>query len=159
MLTVKGALWHLLTLWLAGTVHFKLEKSSGLSLRSLGTADAHCGLYSFFPGSLKVSRLSSLIWFGARMTGAHPREQVLECVLAHLQACLHRLCTYGQDTEHAMHTTCSELALSLCYRCWHALVSAQGHQEKVTKGVAWNSLHGLESSVWGVSFALVLILK
>lgn len=116
-MTVKGALWHLLALWLAGTVHFKLEKSAGLPLRSLGIADTHCGLYSFSKGSLKVLRLSLLIRFGARMTGAHPREQVLKCVLAHLQACLHRLCTYGQDTEHAMHATCSELALSLCYRC------------------------------------------
>lgn len=95
-------------------MHFRLDKPAGLSLGNLGIADIHAVSILFFKGSSKVSRLASLIEFSARMTGAHPREQVPERVLAHLQACLHRLCTYGQDMEHAMPTTCSELSISLC---------------------------------------------
>lgn len=105
---------------LAGISFFKLEKSTGLSLGCLGIADTLSESTLCSKGSLKVLRLSSPIQFSTGMTGAHLRERVLECVLVHLQECLHRLCTYGQNMEHAMHTTCSQLPLSLCCGCQHA---------------------------------------
>jgi len=160
--TAKGDLWRSFPLSLVGIVHFRIENPAGLSLGSLGIADTLAVSILFFKGSSKVPRLASLIQFSARTTGAHPREQVPECVLAHLQ----HACTGCAHMGRTRSVQCPQPVLN--FHCTRdvdmlPLLLCQGRQERVNRGkglgVVWSTLPSAESTGWHVLFALVLVLE